>query len=169
MVCYTKLIMDKLPPEEFYALLPKKRTAALVFYPCAHNTVLIVEPNYRPEWLLPGGSVEKDESLLAAAKRESIEEIGFEKVTNQLLVVNYIKTIGYKSETIHFVFKGENLIEEDMQRIKLEENELKSFRCATLEEAEKIVSKALRLMLPYAFKALETGSTEYIEGETEIL
>jgi 8-oxo-dGTP pyrophosphatase MutT (NUDIX family) len=117
---------------------------------------------------MPGGAIEKDESPLAAAKRESIEEIGFEKVTAQLLIVNYISTLGYKSETIHFVFRGEALTEEDIKAIELPKEELKQFRCATLEEAQKVTSKVLREMLPIAFEALKSNKTHYIEGTTEI-
>ncbi len=158
--------MKTLAPDEYYASLPKKRMAALTVYPCPNNTILIVEPLYRKEWLLPGGVVELDESPLAAAKRESMEEIGFEKVTDQLLVVNYIKKYEYKSEAIHFIFKGEALSEEDIASIQLQTGELKNIACATLEEAQKLTSNALSEMLPHAFTSLSSGRTCFMEGST---
>ncbi len=117
---------------------------------------------------MPGGAIELNESPLDAAKRESIEEIGFEKVTDQLLIVKYVKKCGYKPETIHFVYKGEKLTEDDITAITLAKDELSEYKCSTLAEAQKIVSKVLAEMLPKAFEALESSTTFYVEGTTEI-
>jgi len=42
------------------------------------EALLVVRSSYRSEWNFPGGSVRRSETPEAAARRELIEEIGFE-------------------------------------------------------------------------------------------
>lgn len=61
---------------DFTAALPRKRMAAAVLFRADGDRILLVEPVYKPDWELPGGAVEADESPYDAARREVEEELG---------------------------------------------------------------------------------------------
>jgi 8-oxo-dGTP pyrophosphatase MutT (NUDIX family) len=46
--------------------------------------ILIVKPNYREDWLLPGGATEAEESPIECGVRETKEEIGVTILENEL-------------------------------------------------------------------------------------
>jgi len=74
---------------EYYKTLPKKRAAvgALIFN--HSDQLLIVKPNYRDRWLIPGGVVEENESPRAGCAREIKEELSLDLVVNDLVCVDY--------------------------------------------------------------------------------
>lgn len=160
--------IDFLPPEQYYATLPKKRMAAMVILLNSEGEVLIVKPKYRDKWLLPGGVIEKDESPFTTAQRECTEEIGISPVTKMLLVVNYIKKLEYKSDAIHFVFKGEILSESDLGKIVLDKDEIETYEFASFKNAREKTSYAVSEMLGSAEIALRDNQTVYMEGSTKI-
>ncbi len=59
-----------------------------VLFRDAQGRVLLVEPSYKPNWEIPGGAVEADESPWATATRELIEELGWDRPLGRLLVVD---------------------------------------------------------------------------------
>ena len=77
-----------LPHEDYLKSLARKRNAAGLIL-LVDGKVLIVKPNYKNVWLLPGGVVDELESPLAAARRECREELGFDPVIERLLLVDY--------------------------------------------------------------------------------
>ena len=83
--------------KEFYASLPKKRigAGALLFY---NSELLIVQPTYNPGWILPGGTLEAEESPLEGLHREVHEELGIEIEPLTLLAVDYIHNRDVKGE-----------------------------------------------------------------------
>lgn len=66
-----------LPVEQYVAGLARKRMAAGVLFRDSCDRVLLVEPSYKPNWEIPGGAVEAEESPWQTAERELEEEIGF--------------------------------------------------------------------------------------------
>ncbi len=52
--------------------------------------VLLVKHTYLPGWFLPGGLVERGESLLAAVRRELFEETGIRSITTPTLFSVYL-------------------------------------------------------------------------------
>lgn len=64
----------------YIAGLPKVLVGAACVFRDAGGRVLLVEPNYREGWTLPGGTVESadGESPRQGARRESLEEIGLD-------------------------------------------------------------------------------------------
>jgi 8-oxo-dGTP pyrophosphatase MutT (NUDIX family) len=49
--------------------------------------ILLVNPNYKPDWDMPGGMAEANESPLDAARREIREELGLALTIDSLLYV----------------------------------------------------------------------------------
>jgi 8-oxo-dGTP pyrophosphatase MutT (NUDIX family) len=60
--------------------------AAGILFRDSRGRVLLVEPSYKPNWEIPGGVVEADESPWAAATRELSEELGWDRPLGRLLV-----------------------------------------------------------------------------------
>ncbi len=89
-----------------YEVLPKKRMAAGALFLNEEGKILIVKPTYRPDWLLPGGSVEKEESPREACIREIQEELHLEIALERLLCIEYLSTDPAQTECVQFVFYG---------------------------------------------------------------
>jgi 8-oxo-dGTP diphosphatase len=156
-----------LSDEEFYRSLPTKRMGAGVLYQNEQGEILIVKPTYRPYWLLPGGSVEADESPRMACIREAQEELGDAFPVGRLLVIDYCSQNGYKTESLQFIFDGGVLNEEIMQAIRLPEDELSEYRFVPVEEAIELLSPQLALRIKPALRAYQTGGATYLEQGKE--
>ena len=75
--------------------------------------ILLVRPGYgHRSWSIPGGAIQKDESVLVAASRELSEEVGIVIPPEQWRVfATYTQTIEYKNDTVTCVYAETN----DMQ------------------------------------------------------
>lgn len=126
--------------KEFYAGLPKKRIGAgvLLFY---QGELLIVQPTYNPGWILPGGTVEGEESPMEGLHRDVREELSISIEPTHLLSVDYISNRDVKGEYIQFLFAAKDVSTEQVQHIELPPYELRDF---TFVE----VPKALELLTP---------------------
>ena len=91
--------------------------------------VLIVKPNYRDHWTLPGGVCEQGEPPHAGCAREVEEEVGLVLPPGALLAVDWSQPYGLGARPImHFVFDGGTVSEST--RIVVQEEELDSCRAA---------------------------------------
>ncbi len=142
----------------FYASLPKKRigACALLFY---KHDLLIVQPTYNPGWILPGGTVEAEESPLEGLHREIQEELQIRIEPTILLSIDYISNRDVKGEYVQFLFACKDLTENQVQNIKLPLYELNDFKFAPIEQA-------LKLLVPAVAKRVEStlNSQEKIPG-----
>jgi 8-oxo-dGTP diphosphatase len=99
--------------------------AALITSPSGE--VLLVKPNYRELWSLPGGILEDGEPPHAGCAREVREELGLSVPVGPLLAVDWIAAEGLRPKPlIAFVFDGGVLA--DPSAIVLQESELDGFR-----------------------------------------
>ena len=72
---------------QFIDSLPTRRLASSALIRDPRGRVLIVEPNYRDGWTLPGGTVEAGEDPRTGCFREVVEEVGLHLPEGRLLVV----------------------------------------------------------------------------------
>lgn len=81
----------------YIAGLPRVLSAAATLFRDAEGRVLLVEPNYRPGWGLPGGTIECDdgETPRLGARRETLEEIGLDRAPGRLLAVDWVPVPGH--------------------------------------------------------------------------
>ena len=66
-------------------------SAGVFFYSVSTNRFLYLlrADNKSPTWSIPGGGIEKDETLLEGIERECIEEMGFYKQDFKLIPIRY--------------------------------------------------------------------------------
>ncbi|GCE20030.1 NUDIX domain-containing protein [Dictyobacter kobayashii] len=153
-----------LDQSSFYESLPRKRMGAgALFYDQAYK-ILIVNPTYIDHWLLPGGTVEMDESPQQGCVREIAEEIGLTITLERLLCVEYLSRIEGKNESLQFIFYGGMLTPDQIAAIRLQEQELSEYAFVSLEEALPLLSPNLAGRLPHAVQALSRRQTVYLEN-----
>lgn len=95
-----------LPAPAYFASLPKVISSAAVILRDETGRVLIEDPNYKPHWLLPGGSVDPGEDPRQTAEREVLEELGLTVQVGQLLTVDWKGSDAMRSSPmgVHFLF-----------------------------------------------------------------
>ncbi|WP_037621484.1 NUDIX domain-containing protein [Streptomyces aureus] len=119
----------------YIAGLPRVLAGAATLFRDTDGRVLLVEPNYRPGWTLPGGTVESDdgESPRQGARRETAEEIGLDVELGRLLAVDWVLGPD-RPPLVAYLYDGGVLGEEELKAIRLQEEELLSWRLVPREE-----------------------------------
>jgi 8-oxo-dGTP pyrophosphatase MutT (NUDIX family) len=134
-----------------------------VLFRDVHGRVLLVEPSYKPNWEIPGGAVEADESPWATATRELTEELGWDRPLGRLLVVDYVRPQDSRPEGVVFVFDGGVLDETDVVGMVFADAEIVSAAFHTLAEVRGKVKALLADRLLVALEAVEQGVTALCE------
>ena len=152
-----------LPVQDYVAGLARKRMAAGVLVRDRDDRVLLVEPSYKPNWEIPGGAVEADESPWATASRELVEELGLRRSLGGLLVVDYVRPQDSRPEGVVFVFDGGVLDETDLTGLTFTDGEVLSAGFHTIEQARGKVKPLLADRLAVAVDAARQGVTALCE------
>lgn len=154
-----KLLSD----EEYYGNLPKKHIGAGVLIFNKSNQLLIVKPNYKEGWSIPGGGVDTDESPEAAAIRETKEEISLDLQNITLVCVEYTLKKGIKPETLQFIFYGGKLDANEISKISLDKNEHSEFKFVDISEAINLLIERHQYIIQFCIEAIKNKTTVYIE------
>ncbi|MGN9757358.1 NUDIX domain-containing protein [Streptomyces sp. SD31] len=119
----------------YIASLPRVLAGAAALFRDAEGRVLLVEPNYREGWALPGGTIESDdgETPRQGARRETAEEIGLDRELGRLLAVDWSHGTG-RPPVVAYLYDGGVLGEDDFKAIRLQEEELLSWRLVPRED-----------------------------------
>ncbi|MFE9555330.1 NUDIX domain-containing protein [Streptomyces sp. NPDC006703] len=128
----------------YIAGLPRVLAGAAALFRDAGGRVLLVEPNYREGWGLPGGTIESDtdETPRGAARRETFEEIGLDVELGRLLAVDWAHGPA-RPPIVAYIFDGGVLDDERLKTIRLQEEELLSWRLVPREELPDHLPAAL--------------------------
>ncbi len=153
---------------DFSETLPKKRMAAGALFVNERGEILLVRPTYRPDWLLPGGSVDAEESPHACAEREVREELGLNAPIGRLLCLEYHARIGPKTESLQFIFAGGQLSAEQLAQIQLPADELSEWRWVALDDAVPLLTERMFVRIRHALGAYHSGQTIYLENQLRI-
>ena len=132
------------------------------------GALLIVKPNYREGWLLPGGMVELNESPKRACQREIKEEVGLELSVGRLLCVDYQHSGQHGVESLKFLFDGGTLTQAQICSVTLQEDELSDHAFVSSTEALKKLNDFLSRRVEHALTALQTGKTFYLEEQKRV-
>lgn len=133
-----------------------KRVAAGACFLDETGRILLVNPTYKPQWEIPGGMVEADETPMNACRREVLEEIGLTIEPGPLLSIGYLHSHGNRSDALRFIFWGGVLDAATIDRIVLQAAELSEYRFVTLEEAGELLRPSLHAQLAQCLENLAT-------------
>ncbi|MFE5004363.1 NUDIX domain-containing protein [Streptomyces sp. NPDC056696] len=147
---------------EHEAKMAHPRMAAGVLFFDAEGRVLMVEPTYKDYWEIPGGYVETGESPLQAAVREVEEELGITPPLGRLLAVDWAPSTA-EGDKVLYVFDGGQLTPEDLARVTLQEDELRSFGFLPASEIEERTIPRLARRIVAAIKASAAVAPVYLE------
>ncbi len=129
---------------EYQHTLPKKRMGAGALFFNEHDQLLLVEPNYKPTWEIPGGVVEAHESPKNCCEREILEELGLDREVGRLICLDYNGTTDSRLESLMFIFDGGVLDAKTISSIKLQESELDHFQFFDKGDLPKNLSPTLK-------------------------
>ncbi|MFH9822382.1 NUDIX domain-containing protein [Streptomyces bobili] len=142
----------------YIASLPRVLAGAASLFRDERGRVLLVEPNYRAGWALPGGTIESDgETPRQGARRETLEEIGLDREPGRLLAVDWVQGQN-RPPLVAYVYDGGVLDEEDLKSIRLQEEELLSWRLVPRKELTDHLLGSLGHRVLAALDVLADGS-----------
>ncbi|MET8647542.1 NUDIX domain-containing protein [Streptomyces sp. NPDC057746] len=151
----------------YIASLPRVLAGAAALFRDAEGHVLLVEPNYRDGWALPGGTIESDtgETPRQGARRETAEEIGLDVELGRLLAVDWVHGTA-RPPLVAYLYDGGVLAEKDFKAIRLQEEELLSWRLVPQEELTAYLPGELgrRVLAALEVLAEGTGTAELENG-----
>lgn len=123
--------------------------------------VLLVKPNYRSFWGVPGGICELREPPHIGCARELAEEIGLPIPVGRLLAVDWgLPLPGNTRSMMHFIFDGGELA--DGSQIVLQAEELDDFRFTAPEEFGDYLTETGVRRIGAALRARQSGTTSYV-------
>jgi 8-oxo-dGTP diphosphatase len=146
--------------DAWFAGLPGVVVAAgaLITNPAGH--VLIVKPNYRDHWTLPGGVCEHGEPPHVGCAREVAEEVGLMLPPGALLAVDWSQPYGPDARPImHFVFDGGTV--SNGTRIVVQEEELDAYQFADPGQLDRYAPRYVADRITAAFAGRAAGGTVY--------
>jgi 8-oxo-dGTP pyrophosphatase MutT (NUDIX family) len=107
--------------------------------------LLILKPNYKKGWTIPGGQVDANgESPWQACRREVHEECGLEIVSGRLLCVDFLSPKPKRAGGVRFLFDCGCCPDAQLAAIQLQSEEIDAYRLAWVEEALRLLSGPLR-------------------------
>jgi len=109
-----------------------------------HRRLLLLKPNYKKGWTIPGGQIDASgESPWDACKRETREECGLEVAEGRLVCVDFLRPKSSRPGGVRFLFDCGTVGEEQLRRIRLQLDEIDDYRLAPLDEATTLLSGPL--------------------------
>jgi 8-oxo-dGTP pyrophosphatase MutT (NUDIX family) len=117
---------------------PQKMIVAKVVITSDRGNILLIKPNYKKTWQLPGGGVNNDEGPEEAALREVKEELNLQLFKDDL----HIKGVIYKQdeEILFVVYENKNAIPEDTG-FGLQVNEITDFQFTLVTDVAPLLSE----------------------------
>lgn len=145
----------------WFASLPGVVVAAGALITDPGGRVLLVKPNYRELWSIPGGVCEFGEPPQVGCRREVAEEIGLDLDVGRLLAIDWSRPYGPEARPImHLVFDGGQIDGGD--DIVVQEEELEAFRFTGAGELAEHLPPAGLARVTAAMRAIASGRTVFV-------
>lgn len=147
-------------PQQWYAQLASFYAASAALITDSCGKVLLVKPNYRDHWVIPGGYVDQHETPHDALSRELAEELGQHLRIGPLLVIDWAAAAGPRPRPIiSFLFDGGRL---DPAAIKVNPEELDTFGFFEPDRCKELLPPAIAPRIDAALEAQAKGTTVYL-------
>ena len=156
--------MSHVPPQEYYASLPKHMAGAGAIFHDPDGKVLLVKPFYRDAWEIPGGGLESGEYQFQAAAREVKEETGLELRPGRLLAVDWVPPQDDGRPALaNFLFDGGRLDSSFDREIHMQDGELTGWTLAAPPEWDSLLAPHMARRVRACARALAAGTTAYLQ------
>jgi ADP-ribose pyrophosphatase YjhB (NUDIX family) len=147
--------------DAWYASLAGVVVAAGALITDQHGRVLLVKPNYRDYWSVPGGICEFGEAPQDGCAREVAEELGLRLVVGRLLAIDWGQPFGGNERPImHFLFDGGQL--DDDAGIVVQQAELDGYQFTPAAQWPSLLPSFGLRRVTGAVRARESGTTTYL-------
>jgi 8-oxo-dGTP pyrophosphatase MutT (NUDIX family) len=145
----------------WYGTLATMFGAAAALFTNPAGRILLVKPNYRDHWSLPGGLLEHGEPPQAGCRREVAEELGLQITPGPLLTIDWVPPDGTRPRPIvHFIFEGGEL--DDDAPIRLQEDELDEYRFVEAADLARYLPPIIAARVTAALRSRVTGGPAYL-------
>jgi 8-oxo-dGTP diphosphatase len=152
-----------LEPAAWFAQLARVVASAGALITDPAGRALVVKPNYRPGWSLPGGVCEHGEPPHLGCAREVLEETGLAIVPGRLLVVHWLPPEAERTDpNISFIFDGGTV--DDPAAIRLQREELDDFAFIDPGESARYLRPEIAARIPAAVAARTGSGPSYLHG-----
>jgi 8-oxo-dGTP diphosphatase len=153
-----------MPERDWHASLPGVIVSAAGLIGDGAGRLLVVKPNYRDYWTLPGGVCELGESPQEGCAREVAEEIGLARPVSRLLAVDWRPppdSYGPEARpSLHFIFDCGVL--PSLSGVRLQAEELDDCRFAPESELSSLLPESSLRRVLAAAGALSSGCVRYL-------
>ena len=133
---------------------------ALIFD--AQGRLLILKPNYKKGWTIPGGQIDANgESPWDACRRETREESGLEVIRGRLACVDFLTPKPDRPGGMRFLFDCGTATDRELAAIRLDPAEIDAYELVTVAAATAKLSGPIRRRV---VAAMEATQTVYLEN-----
>jgi|HubBroStandDraft_2_1064218.scaffolds.fasta_scaffold141798_2 8-oxo-dGTP diphosphatase len=145
----------------WYATLPSMFGAAAALLTDPAGRILLVKPNYRDHWALPGGMLEDGEPPQEGCRREVEEEVGLRITPGPLLAIDWVGPDGVRPRPIvAFIFDGGELA--DDAAIVVQESELDGYRFVSPDDLAGYLPPFLAERVTAALRSRANGGAAFL-------
>lgn len=107
-------------------------SASIVLYDAAGH-VLVVKAHNKPYWSFPGGVIDKGETPMQAAIRETEEEVGLTVSEDSLRFCMVVDRVSRIAQTYQFIF-DKQVEESTFEQVSLDDHEMEDYAIVSREE-----------------------------------
>ena len=142
----------------------RKRVGADAILRDSEGRILLVDPDYKPDWDLPGGMVEANEPPIDGLVRELNEELNLELPTSQLTLVciDWVSPHGPWDDSLMFIFDAGCLTPEQISGLRPNRDELTRYTFLAPHEAQQRLRPYVWLRLQAALEAVDSQTVAYL-------
>jgi 8-oxo-dGTP pyrophosphatase MutT (NUDIX family) len=107
--------------------------------------LLILKPNYKSGWTIPGGQIEEvGESPWEGCRRETFEECGLHIERGRLACVDFLRPRPGRPGGVRFLFNCGAFRNKELARITIDAREIDEHRIVALADAAMLLSGPVR-------------------------